>query len=194
LNGRSSIGVESEYAVATPGKAFSAPGPYCIQDRLPRAALVLELQHDRDFDEGILGHPYRMLPERTSVNHGPCMVRRVIRFPLLTTVPDHVPAFARLFVPAFDRLERATNVPSSLIWRTTSPSSVYSPAPTWVKEPRQVPVRSLAGEWAAAIGSDVSEARGDDTEVRRRHGAFGKNPQGVPGGTRAGRQPSKGGK
>ena len=30
-SGRSSIGVESEYAVATPGKAFSAPGPYCMQ-------------------------------------------------------------------------------------------------------------------------------------------------------------------
>jgi hypothetical protein len=29
--GRSSSGVESEYAVATPGKAFSAPGPYCMQ-------------------------------------------------------------------------------------------------------------------------------------------------------------------
>src|SRR3989442_10074769 len=25
------MGVESEYAVATPGKAFSAPGPYCMQ-------------------------------------------------------------------------------------------------------------------------------------------------------------------
>src|SRR5438034_8669335 len=48
--------------------------------------------------------PYRMSPERTSVNHGPCEVLRVIRFPLLTTVPDHVPALARLFVPAFDRL------------------------------------------------------------------------------------------
>ena len=31
-SGRSSIGVESEYAVATPGKAFSAPGPYCMQN------------------------------------------------------------------------------------------------------------------------------------------------------------------
>ena len=30
-SGRSSIGVESEKAVATPGKAFSAPGPYCMQ-------------------------------------------------------------------------------------------------------------------------------------------------------------------
>ena len=36
-SGRSSIGVESEYAVATPGKAFSAPGPYCMQ----KAASVL---------------------------------------------------------------------------------------------------------------------------------------------------------
>src|SRR5216683_2750512 len=35
---------------------------------------------------------YRVLPERTSVNHGPCELRRVTRFPLLTTVPDHVPA------------------------------------------------------------------------------------------------------
>ena len=26
------MGVESEYAVATPGKAFSAPGPYCMQN------------------------------------------------------------------------------------------------------------------------------------------------------------------
>ena len=29
-SGRNSTGVESENAVATPGKAFSAPGPYCI--------------------------------------------------------------------------------------------------------------------------------------------------------------------
>jgi hypothetical protein len=41
---------------------------------------------------------YRVLPERTSVNHAPWELRRVIRFPLWITVPDHVPAFARLFV------------------------------------------------------------------------------------------------
>ena len=31
-SGSTSIGVESEKAVATPGKAFSAPGPYCMQN------------------------------------------------------------------------------------------------------------------------------------------------------------------
>src|SRR5712692_3935651 len=59
--------------------------------------------------------PYSVLPERMSVTHASCELRRVTRFPLMTTVPDHVDAFARLFVPAFDGLTVAVNVPSSLI-------------------------------------------------------------------------------
>ena len=39
-SGISSIGVESEYAVATPAKAFSAPGPYCIANTAGRRPFV----------------------------------------------------------------------------------------------------------------------------------------------------------
>src|SRR5215468_12203987 len=41
--GRSSIGVESENAVATPGKAFTAPGPYCIANTPTGWPLVIRL-------------------------------------------------------------------------------------------------------------------------------------------------------
>ena len=59
--------------------------------------------------------PYSVLPERMSVTHASCELRRVTRFLLVTTVPDQVDAFARLFVPDFDGLQAAVNVPSSLI-------------------------------------------------------------------------------
>ena len=38
--GSSSMGVESEYAVEMPGKAFSAPGPYCMVNTEGAAPLV----------------------------------------------------------------------------------------------------------------------------------------------------------
>src|SRR6267143_4770182 len=59
--------------------------------------------------------PYSVLPERMSVTHASCELRRVTRFLLVTTVPDQVEALARLFVPDFDGLQAAVNVPSSLI-------------------------------------------------------------------------------
>src|SRR5882724_10065154 len=59
--------------------------------------------------------PYSVLPERMSVTHASCELRRVTRFLLVTTVPDQVDAFARLFVPDFDGLQAAVNVLSSLI-------------------------------------------------------------------------------
>src|SRR5262245_12143208 len=37
------MGTESEYAVATPGKAFSAPGPYCMANTPIRRPLVVRL-------------------------------------------------------------------------------------------------------------------------------------------------------
>src|ERR1700730_8779719 len=58
--------------------------------------------------------PYSVLPERMSVSHASCELRRVTRFLRMTTVPDQVDVFARLFVP-FDGLQVAVNVPSSLI-------------------------------------------------------------------------------
>ena len=42
-SGNISMGVESENAVATPGKAFSAPGPYCMANTPRRRPLVVRL-------------------------------------------------------------------------------------------------------------------------------------------------------
>ena len=41
--GRSKIGTESAYAVATPAKAFSAPGPACIANTPVLSPLVIRL-------------------------------------------------------------------------------------------------------------------------------------------------------
>ena len=42
-SGNTSIGTESEYAVATPENAFSAPGPYCMANTPRRRPLVVRL-------------------------------------------------------------------------------------------------------------------------------------------------------
>jgi hypothetical protein len=87
-----------------------------------------------------------------SVTHGPCEVRKVTRVPLLTAVPDQVHAFARLFA-ALEGVTVHVNIPSSLIRRMQSPSSVYRDAPTQPKVPYQAPLSSLMG--AEATGPDV---------------------------------------
>jgi len=46
--------------------------------------------------------------------HRPLESWKVTRFPVLTTVPDQVDGFARLFAPPFG-VNVALNVPSSLI-------------------------------------------------------------------------------
>src|SRR3989441_3860869 len=42
--GSSRIGTESEYAVATPARAFSAPGPYCMANAPRRRPFVVRLK------------------------------------------------------------------------------------------------------------------------------------------------------
>ena len=79
-------------------------------------------------DPGSFATPYStsLFRDRTSVTHvyGPSVLRSVTRLPLVTTVPDHLDAFARLFAPRLG-VTVAENVPSSLISRVIKASSMY---------------------------------------------------------------------
>jgi hypothetical protein len=77
----------------------------------------------------------------------------------VTIVPDQFDALARLFAD-FAGLIVSVNVPSSLISRTQSASSVEKKALTQLKDPCHVPLSSLAGARAAETGPEGNPAPG----------------------------------